>query len=264
MTPHERDPCAGRSERTIRPPKTAGITPTTVNARPPSPRAPPTSPHISPARGEGRGEGGRSADICRSPSPSTCARHAAAKAPPWPQPHAATRQQHTQRQQRTLRHGRTFGPGHPIDRSHPRRAGVRLRAPSAAPGCVKRTRRRTASCPRRGGLCVASSLSLDASYALRVDGHPVPAARGQARVRARPSSDGKRPQSGSPPATGPAGPRRRRRLASAGLLGHKTALECGCSSGVEHHVANVRVEGSNPFARSNFPDTGGTQTARRG
>jgi hypothetical protein len=26
---------------------------------------------------------------------------------------------------------------------------------------------------------------------------------------------------------------------------------CGCSSGVEHHVANVRVEGSNPFARSN-------------
>ena len=168
-----------------------------------------------------------------------------AKAPPWPQPHAATRQQHTQRQQRTLRHGRTFGPGHPIDRSHARRAGVRLRAPSAAPGCVKRTRRRTASCPRRGGLCVASSLSLDASYALRVDGHPVPAARGQARVRARPSSDGKRPRRGRA-----AGPRRRRRLASAGLLGHKTALECGCSSGVEHHVANVRVEGSNPFARS--------------
>ena len=25
----------------------------------------------------------------------------------------------------------------------------------------------------------------------------------------------------------------------------------------QHHVANVRVEGSNPFARSNFPETGG-------
>jgi hypothetical protein len=25
----------------------------------------------------------------------------------------------------------------------------------------------------------------------------------------------------------------------------------GCSSGVEHHVSNVRVGGSNPFARSN-------------
>ena len=48
------------------------------------------------------------------------------------------------------------------------------------------------------------------------------------------------------------------------LVGHKTALECGCSSGVEHHVANVRVVGSNPIARSNFPDTGGTQTARKG
>ena len=31
-------------------------------------------------------------------------------------------------------------------------------------------------------------------------------------------------------------------------------LECGCSSGVEHNLAKVRVEGSNPFARSNiFP-----------
>ncbi len=29
------------------------------------------------------------------------------------------------------------------------------------------------------------------------------------------------------------------------------APECGCSSGVEHHVANVRVVGSNPIARSN-------------
>ena len=28
-------------------------------------------------------------------------------------------------------------------------------------------------------------------------------------------------------------------------------LECGCSSGVEHNLAKVRVEGSNPFARSN-------------
>jgi hypothetical protein len=31
-----------------------------------------------------------------------------------------------------------------------------------------------------------------------------------------------------------------------------TGLECGCSSGVEHNLAKVRVEGSNPFARSNF------------
>jgi hypothetical protein len=27
----------------------------------------------------------------------------------------------------------------------------------------------------------------------------------------------------------------------------------GCSSGVEHNLAKVGVEGSNPFARSNFP-----------
>jgi hypothetical protein len=27
---------------------------------------------------------------------------------------------------------------------------------------------------------------------------------------------------------------------------------CGCSSGVEHNLAKVGVEGSNPFARSNF------------
>src|SRR4051812_40554150 len=35
--------------------------------------------------------------------------------------------------------------------------------------------------------------------------------------------------------------------------------ECGCSSGVEHNLAKVGVEGSNPFARSKFPmqeDTG--------
>ena len=28
-------------------------------------------------------------------------------------------------------------------------------------------------------------------------------------------------------------------------------MECGRSSGVEHNLAKVRVEGSNPFARSN-------------
>jgi hypothetical protein len=28
-------------------------------------------------------------------------------------------------------------------------------------------------------------------------------------------------------------------------------LGCGCSSGVEHDLAKVGVEGSNPFARSN-------------
>jgi hypothetical protein len=27
----------------------------------------------------------------------------------------------------------------------------------------------------------------------------------------------------------------------------------GCSSGVEHNLAKVGVEGSNPFARSKFP-----------
>ena len=30
------------------------------------------------------------------------------------------------------------------------------------------------------------------------------------------------------------------------------AAGCGCSSGVEHDLAKVGVEGSNPFARSNF------------
>ena len=29
-----------------------------------------------------------------------------------------------------------------------------------------------------------------------------------------------------------------------------TLLGCGCSSGVEHNLAKVGVEGSNPFARS--------------
>ena len=28
------------------------------------------------------------------------------------------------------------------------------------------------------------------------------------------------------------------------------AMECGCSSGVEHNLAKVGVEGSNPFTRS--------------
>jgi hypothetical protein len=30
-----------------------------------------------------------------------------------------------------------------------------------------------------------------------------------------------------------------------------TLYGCGCSSGVEHNLAKVGVEGSNPFARSN-------------
>jgi hypothetical protein len=29
-------------------------------------------------------------------------------------------------------------------------------------------------------------------------------------------------------------------------------LRCGRSSGVERHLAKVKVEGSNPFARSNY------------
>src|SRR5438067_12348974 len=32
--------------------------------------------------------------------------------------------------------------------------------------------------------------------------------------------------------------------------GRHTLLGCGCSSGVEHNLAKVGVEGSNPFARS--------------
>src|ERR1700745_2291156 len=32
--------------------------------------------------------------------------------------------------------------------------------------------------------------------------------------------------------------------------GHQPADGCGCSSGVEHNLAKVGVEGSNPFARS--------------
>ena len=41
-------------------------------------------------------------------------------------------------------------------------------------------------------------------------------------------------------------------LANPGALLHIPAGGCGCSSGVEHHVANVRVVGSNPIARSNL------------
>ena len=33
----------------------------------------------------------------------------------------------------------------------------------------------------------------------------------------------------------------------------KDSIDCGRSSGVERHLAKVKVEGSNPFARSNFP-----------
>jgi hypothetical protein len=40
-------------------------------------------------------------------------------------------------------------------------------------------------------------------------------------------------------------PRERRWFALAGLA----TLDRGCSSVVEHHVANVDVEGSNPFTR---------------
>ena len=39
-------------------------------------------------------------------------------------------------------------------------------------------------------------------------------------------------------------------------------LGCGCSSGVEHDLAKVGVEGSNPFARSSFsPDSNGMADA---
>ena len=35
--------------------------------------------------------------------------------------------------------------------------------------------------------------------------------------------------------------------------GGVAVIGCGCSSGVEHNLAKVGVEGSNPFARSKFP-----------
>ena len=41
-------------------------------------------------------------------------------------------------------------------------------------------------------------------------------------------------------------------IASAARLRPPYPLGCGCSSGVEHDLAKVGVEGSNPFARSNF------------
>src|SRR5438309_528271 len=37
---------------------------------------------------------------------------------------------------------------------------------------------------------------------------------------------------------------------------------CGCSSGVEHDLAKVGVEGSNPFARSSFEKSGKLTKAR--
>src|SRR5262245_2760902 len=40
-------------------------------------------------------------------------------------------------------------------------------------------------------------------------------------------------------------------------------VESGCSSGVEHHVANVRVVGSNPIARSKFSGPVGNGTYLR-
>jgi hypothetical protein len=48
-------------------------------------------------------------------------------------------------------------------------------------------------------------------------------------------------------------------VAISSALSHKrgdggdAAHGCGCSSGVEHNLAKVGVEGSNPFARSNNP-----------
>src|SRR5580704_13608719 len=47
-------------------------------------------------------------------------------------------------------------------------------------------------------------------------------------------------------------------VAISSALSHKrgdggdAAHGCGCSSGVEHNLAKVGVEGSNPFARSKF------------
>jgi hypothetical protein len=45
---------------------------------------------------------------------------------------------------------------------------------------------------------------------------------------------------------------KRKALRHKNLLPARRQLECGCSSGVEHNLAKVGVEGSNPFARSNF------------
>jgi hypothetical protein len=48
-----------------------------------------------------------------------------------------------------------------------------------------------------------------------------------------------------------------RHIAAAAAL----AVSSGCSSGVEHNLAKVRVEGSNPFARSKF--SSGIQRSKR-
>jgi hypothetical protein len=46
----------------------------------------------------------------------------------------------------------------------------------------------------------------------------------------------------------------RRRLAAHGSAYYPGPVDLsGCSSGVEHNLAKVGVEGSNPFARSSFP-----------
>src|SRR5262244_575521 len=49
-------------------------------------------------------------------------------------------------------------------------------------------------------------------------------------------------------------------LANLGPLLHIAADGRGCSSGVEHHVANVRVVGSNPIARSSLSIVSPTRT----
>ena len=44
-------------------------------------------------------------------------------------------------------------------------------------------------------------------------------------------------------------------LAKHGEAQYHPAIASGRSSGVEHNLAKVGVEGSNPFARSSFPTT---------
>ena len=50
------------------------------------------------------------------------------------------------------------------------------------------------------------------------------------------------------------------RLTSAGSApnARRRQLKSGRSSGVEHNLAKVGVEGSNPFARSSFATAGGS------
>lgn len=45
-------------------------------------------------------------------------------------------------------------------------------------------------------------------------------------------------------------------------MSKRDSIDCGRSSGVERHLAKVKVEGSNPFARSNFFLEGPIQTMR--